>query len=336
MTQEVTVIQGIETRELFTASNLDYAIEKIEKDIKSIHTDPSTEKGRKDIISLSVKVRDSKTLVDKVRKKLGEDLRLELNTINEIGNKAVERLQKLQDETRLPVTEFENKEKERVAIHENSITLIGEWSNRIVTYNKDDLQQANDFVMHIKTVDFEEFKQRADIAIISLEKSIADRLVAIEKDAELARLQKAEQDRIQKEREQLIAKEAADRATKEAEERAAKEKADIERKIQAEREEAIRKQKEAEESLKRAEQEKIKAVEAERIKIEAEKQAEIAATAKREADIEHRKSINNSALSPILAIIHAVQADDLTAEEGAKELIKMIAKGEIPHVSIRY
>jgi len=326
MTNEVTIIQGIETRELFTSTTLNYAIDKIEADIKSIHVDASTEKGRGDIISLSVKVRDSKTLVEKVRKQLGEDLRIELNTINDIGKKAVDRLQKLQDETRLPVTEFENKEKERVAGHENALLLIKNITDGVIALDNNELEHIQ--VQSYKDMNFEEFKQRADIAIIALEKAISDRLAVIEKDAELARLQKAEQERIQKEREELIAKEAAEKATKEADERAAKEKAEMERKAQAERDEALRKQKEADESLKRAEQEKIKAVEAERAKIESEKQAELEATKKREADKAHRSNINNEALSGLVTL-------GLTQEQ-AKAVVTAIAKGEIAHVSIKY
>lgn len=346
MTQEIAVIEGIETRELFTAKTLDTAITKIETDIRSIHTDISTKKGRDDVISLSVKVRDSKTLVEKVRKKLGEDLREELDGINSVGKEAVTRLQNLQDEVRLPVTEFENAEKERVDNHKMMISEIVETSilegNDIITVEviENAIKQAYDLYSNRE---WEEFTQKAQETHEEVTQILSEKLIALKthlaEQAELEQLRadKAIQD--QKDRDAQIAKDAKTQADGEAKILLDKIKADKAKAIQGKKDAVAKAKQDIKDfdarTKKAAEDADIaqqKAVDDERQRIADEKQAEIDAEAKRALNTKHKDGINNEALP---ALIHTLNKEG-TPEDHAKEIIIAIATGQVPHISIKY
>lgn len=138
----------------------------------------------------------------------------------------------------------------------------------------------------------EKFESDHEIALLMNDKH--DRELA-----EAARL--AEQQRI--EHEQRIAREAEERVKREAEEKAKREKQEA---IDAERRKA-------------AQAEQARLAEEKRIKDEADRRAR---------DIEHRRSINQTAVS-------ALVASGLT-EDCATACIKAIAKGQVPAVTINY
>jgi len=213
-------------------------------------------------------------------------------------------------------------------------------------------------------------------AVSDLDDIYLRRKKEIDDAAEFERLKKEEAERAEKARIQAIADAAADKAKKDAEEKAAKELAEANAKAEAERnriaaeakkqsdEAAEREQKlkdekvafelnlekerqAAKEAAEKAEMEKQRAlkkaaadaeaaVEAERNRVAMETAEKAAADEKRNQDIEHKKTINNAAYAVILEVIYAVQADELTADEATKKLITMIAKNEVPHVSIKY
>jgi hypothetical protein len=188
------------------------------------------------------------------------------------------------------------------------------------------------------------------------------------KDAELKRLRDEEEKRLRAEHERKIAEGAARKAREEAERKAEaarlaaeRERAEAERKAREERvrverekqaameqkrlaEERARK---AEEDAKRAQEKaendaraaKLKAEqdrkaaedrarEEERQRIQREKEAQEREQAKREADLKHRKKINNEALAALMT----TGMD----ESFGKTIIEMIAKGQVPHVRIHY
>lgn len=131
-----------------------------------------------------------------------------------------------------------------------------------------------------------------------------------ELDEKQAKLDAEEAERTREAREQQIAKEAAEKATQEAEQAAAKREQGL--KEAAER--AERETKETEERLLREAEEK--------------KQREIEEAEAREKNKKHKASINNAA-------VEALVAGGMT-KTAAKQAITLIAKREIPNVTIAY
>jgi hypothetical protein len=223
----------------------------------------------------------------------------------------------------------------------------------IVRYRKDDLELYDSehwskLIVTLKGFVIDEsFGEFANEASIEKEKSLeyieakyTSTKKAEEDAAELKRLQKAEEDRLAKEeadrlkkeqaeRDEKIRKEAAAKAAKEAEEREAnlkREKEEAEQRQKDAEERAAREKKEAEERLER---EKEAAAQAERDRIAAEKKAEKDAAAKREANKKHQTKINNAVVSGLVQVAGIKESE-------AKEIVTAIAKGEVPHVSIKY
>lgn len=135
-------------------------------------------------------------------------------------------------------------------------------------------------------------------------------------DAEQAERKRAEeQARIQ--REQQIAAEAAEQERKRGEQQIIEARLAQERAEQAARDAAANAERAAKDALEQAERQRAEA-EAR----EAQEQA------KRFADIEHRKSINNAAANALQALG--------VSDTVAKAIVSSIARGEIPNVSIKY
>jgi hypothetical protein len=136
-------------------------------------------------------------------------------------------------------------------------------------------------------------KAEAD-RVAAIAKAEAERLAAIERaaqaeNARLAAIQRAKDDALA-----LAKRVAADRAAAEAH--------------------AVR--------------ERDAAVAAEQRRVAEAKAAEDRETARRAADLEHRKTVNNQALAELIPLG--------VSREVGKAIIQAIARGEIPHVSIRY
>lgn len=152
----------------------------------------------------------------------------------------------------------------------------------------------------------------------------------------------AERDRVENERQEDARKaqkalddaaaetEAANERTRKANEKAAEDKAALDKVLA----DALQAAEDAKaEALKKADREKNDAIEKERERIADEKAREDKAAQERERNKAHKSKINNEALSSIQAAL------DVAAEEGkdpAQMIIIAIAKGVVPHVSIKY
>lgn len=166
-------------------------------------------------------------------------------------------------------------------------------------------------------------------------KALEDQKAAAE-----AAAKKAEEDRIAAEKKAADDLKAAEQAKADADARAKKaeeEKAAAEKKAEEDRIAAEAKaKKDAEEAQaaadKKAKEEAEAAAQRERDKIAAEEKAKADAAAKREADLNHKRKINNEALA---AVLKAMQADDIL-EDQAKAVIEAIALGQVPNVKIFY
>jgi len=346
MTQEIAIITAsgaslpITAEHLFIDGGLDTVLGRIEADSLSILIDPTTKKGRDEIVSLAYKVSQSKTLIDKAGKDLTEEWRQKTNKVNAERKRATEFLDNLRDKIRQPVTEYENREKARVKERENAIEEIRSLAQLSGPMEPAEYQARIDRIEAIgASLDFMEFASKMqtmkDGAIALLTAQKIDREQAIADKARLEELerQNAERERVERERKiaeaaALKAKEAAEAAAKAELDRVAREAAEVKRQA----EEAAR---EAQAAIEKAKADAEAAIEAERKKVEAERIAaekkaadEAAAEALRQADKAHRERV----LAEVTADIDKILEHGYIAENIADAILN----GEIRHVEIKF
>jgi hypothetical protein len=359
--REILVVEKLIPTEVYNSGNIDAILNRIAEDAKSQKLDISTEKGRKEIASLAYKVAQSKSFLDKMGKALGDDARKTIETLNSERKKCVDFLDKLKDEIRSPLTEWENREKKRISDHEFAIFKI---TNVAINAEQNWPNLTMDFIFEnvaaLESIDrdWEEFKSRAENEISNAFAKLKDASVKIttriKEQEELTRLREQEQIRLQKERDEKIAFEAAEKAKREAElkakeesdrvareaaraaEQAEKEKLNVlkEKQLAEQRELAAIKEKElaeqrAKDAAIKAEKDKQIAIENERLRLERIKQAEIEAERVRENNKKHTDKINNEVVD---AIMHLCIID----ENMARMVVTAISTGRIPHTKISY
>lgn len=353
MSTELALVPPKETAlQVFQAENgLDPYLQQIRAEIDAFVPDVSTKKGRDAIASIAHKVARSKTALDNVGKELVAELKEIPKKIDAERKRMRDTLDAWKDEVRAPLNEWEQAEADRVAKHEDRITMMREFASEAGEY---DAQYLADRIAQLEAIevgaDWEEFEAEAHrvkaATLTALQLALTKRQAYEAEQAELERLRAEAAQREQKEREERIAREAAEQAQREAEQRA-----------QAEREAAVRREAEAKAAAERRELElKLQAEQAEREKLEAQQRAEqaerdaaeraeraaaaerqrqadeqarIEAEAKaREADKAHKAAINRAAME-------AFVAGGMT-EECAKQAVTLIAKRQIPNIQITY
>jgi len=311
---------------------LEDLLQNIKKEVSSIVPDVSTAKGRKEITANVSRVTKSKTLLDKVGKEYNAAQKELLKAFDSRRKHAFDFLEDLQKEIRKPLTEWEDKEKERVAKCEgviNTFIQAGKDSENWMNYSANDLRDLLDSVEEVTiTKRLAEFEEEAEIAKKESVKKINDAIKnRVKYDDDQAELQKlrdksAEDDRIRFEADQRAEAERvaqqkvidANNETKAAERRA--EAAEEQRKI------------DAEEAEKKRLADVETAAQAERDRIEAEKQAEIEAEKKRAADKNHKGKINRAIVKELLKCG--------IDESQAKKIVTAIAKNKVPNIKISY
>ena len=365
---ELALLPQITALQLFTDGGVRSILDKIKGEVLSVVTDPTTEKGRKEIASLAHKVARTKVAMDEMGKSLTDEQRKFIESINAERRVIVAELDELKDQVRRPLTEYEEREKARVAGHEIRIAAIAAIDANLPT----DSAGIAHLIAQAKVTNldgFDEFKSRAEMTLqaslhrlesaFTIAKEDEDRRAAEEVRKRREEAERLERERLEREqREAQIAAEAAEKARIEAEQKAAEEarKAEeareTERRAKQERIAAAERQKaeaehQAKEAAERAEREKAEAdarhkrelAEAEfRAKEEAERQernrlaaieAERVAEEKRAANVKHRKSVIASVASSLAAELHL-------ADELAGAVAEAIAAGKIPNVTIQF
>tara|TARA_R100000655_G_scaffold74805_1_gene113710 strand:- start:309 stop:1388 length:1080 start_codon:yes stop_codon:yes gene_type:complete len=331
-------------------NGLDPWLQRIRDQVTGVAPDLTTKKGRDEIASRAFKVRKSKTALDNLGKKLVDDLKEIPKKIDAERKRVRETLDALADEVRKPLTEWEAAEDARVNRHKTFIAQLGDVSH----LNGCTAQTIKQCIEEIEAMviddSLDEFEAEAHRVKAKKLEELRAALGAREKyeseQAELARLRAEAEERAKREAEERIAREAEERARREAEakaqaEREAAAKREAEAKAAAERRElelklqAEKAERERLEAIERAEQEKrdaeerhCQALEAER-KRQADEAARIEAEAKaREADRVHKSKVMRSAKE-------AVMNAGIT-EDQARDVIKLIAAGQVPNVRIHY
>jgi colicin import membrane protein len=350
----LVTIETLTPETVFAPGGVEAIISKLEADVRSVKTDMSTASGRKEIASLAHKVARSKTALDDMGKDLVSGLKAQAGKIDAERRVIRDRLDALKDEVRKPLTDWENADKDRIAAHEQALATITQYLTLAPTASTSELKGFLTEIGQIAQRDWQEFAARAtgtvDEVRSRLNKALAESEKRDAEAAELARLRAEQAAREQAEREARIAAEAAAKAKAEAEnkakqdaeeatlraerernrveqERAAAvaraEKAEADRKAAAERAE-----REAQEASERAERDRLAAIEAERKRVADAAAKEAAETAKREANKRHLAKINGAA-------VRAFVAGGMT-EEAAKLAVTLIARRQIPAISISY
>lgn len=359
-TTELVTVPAKETAlQVFSADHgLDPYLHTIREEMdKFMESPPSldTATGRKAYASMAHKIARSKVAIDNLGKDLVADLKELPKKIDAERKRWRDQLDQWRDEARSPLDEWEAAEEKRIAAHNEKITLIESFAA-----GEDEAgiqltaRQLKDNLAFVKKVQlgehWEEFESKAARAKDAAIEKLAGLIAAQEKyeaeQAELERLRKEQAEREQKEREERIAREAAERAMREAEEKAKAEREAAAKREQAAKEEAERKEREAKEAAERREREHQEALikakvdaEMERQRIEeehkrkeearlAEQQREAEEEARRQADKQHQAKVNRTAVKAM--------TDNGITEEVAKKVVILVAKGEIPAMTINY
>lgn len=325
--------KGIE-QVFIKGQDIDSTITKIREEAKNLPIDMTVRKNREEVASFAYKIARSKTAVDKAGAALSAEYKEIPKKIDANRRVYKEAFERLQEEVRSPLNQWEQAEKERVQRHEQRIesikqnTELGDDACSVSIGGA--LNMLSDLFIDES---WEEFEAEAHRVKNDRFKQLQDQLKKRKKyeseQAELELLRKAVAEREQAEREERIAREAAEKARQE--------QADALAKAQAEKELAEQRRIAQE---KQAELDKIEAEKRAIAQAEAAKQAEIdrqAAEAKRiederlkrEADTKHKAVINRKALADL------VEHADIT-EEQAKLVIKCIVKRLIANVTINY
>lgn len=374
MSTELVVLQDLTPLAVFAnPQTADAIIEKIKAEAATVGNDISTEAGRDAIRSMAYKIARSKTALDEMGKSLTEEARAKIDTINTERRRLKEEMEKLQEDVRRPLTDWENAEKIRTAAREDRLAEIQGLRFSGTKWATAECERRIAKLEELAVFEWQEFNARAEKLTNEVRVELTNALEARRKyeadQAELARLRQEEEERRRREHEEKIAREAAEKAKREAEEKAAAEakaaqekadrekrelaeKAERERKEAAEREERERQAREDAERRAQAEKEarekaeadrKAAAEKAEREKKEAADRAaqaerdRIAAEEKRRADEAAAREADEKHRGEVNrnALADMMQHANLSEEQG-KAIIVAIAKGLIRNTKINY
>lgn len=311
---------------------LEEIISKIETESRSITFDVNTKEGQATCRSLAAKIASAKSTLDKAGKAKKDEYTVTTKLIDADRNLAKDRLQKLQDEIRQPLTELEQREKQRKAQHEINLSMISDFTDLIGAQSSTISERITALQDKVISDEWEEYKAEALESKDSVLKALRTEFEMVKKredeQAELARLRAEQAQREQQEREERIAQEATAKAKADAERQARQVAQEAERKEREAKEREARLIAEKEAAELRAKQQAEEAAQRERDAIEAERLEAERLEAKRQANKKHREAVFFQA------------KDDLVAggidEEIAKQVIKLIHANKVANVTIKF
>lgn len=337
---ELVSIEKENTLEIFTAKNgLDPFMAKIKTEVDCFVPDLSTAKGRKEIASMAMKVAKSKTYLDNAGKELVSKLKEQPKLVDAERKRMRDALDSWKEEVRKPLTDWENKEKERVAAHEYGLKNIRTLAHGYIDEFNSSLKSLNQLEDSLDRLDqieigecWEEFEAKALLEKTKGQEKLRELIekeeVKLAEQQEIERIAAEKAAEEKKQREEKIAKEASEKAKQESEAKAKAEKDAIEAKAKADREAAEKRETELKLEAEQAKRRALEAEENARREAEAEKQREIDQATEREKNKKHKASINNFALEAFIA--------GGMDKKDAKLAVELIAKKTVPNVVINY
>lgn len=285
------------------SSVLTDTLEKIRKKALEHVPDAETEQGRKDIWNLSRKVGSCKAFIDGIGKDLIEEHQQIVDETNKERKRAKDSLTELSNEILKPRLDWEVAEAKRKQGHEQALQYIDNLPLHLESSAELEsaLGQAEAVTVDESWEEYQNEARDAKAKAISTLKDKLARALKSEEDArELERLKKEEAERKQKEREEELRKEGEERAKAEAE----KAKEDFTPPA-------------TDSPTNRA------------VGLGDEPKTDTGSR-NLSSEIERKRQINRTILD------HLQVAPLLLSEGQAKELVKAIALGKIPHLSIKY
>ncbi|MNJ19057.1 hypothetical protein D3C77_133730 [compost metagenome] len=336
---------------IYVAGGLKQFIEIAKSEVEGEVPDLTTRKGRERIASLAAKVSKSKTAVEKPGRDYLRRLKEMPKVVEAELREFVTAMDNLRDQVRQPLNEWQAAEDARVDRHNSAIAHV-----KLNTQDLDGIT-AEDLADRIAKVEaialgeqWEEFEAEAarskDATLKALRAALATRQTYEAEQDELERLRKEKAARDEQDRIDAAARQAVeDERQRVAQEQQAQRDAEAQRIAQAEQQtrEAEQRAQQAEADRIAAEQQaeldrQAAAIQAERdieLAREDERRRADAAAAEiirqqqaRERDEAHRRSINRAALDAFIA--------GGMPEACAKQAVTLIAKRQIPNVSISY
>ncbi|GHC58645.1 hypothetical protein GCM10010096_34730 [Alcaligenes pakistanensis] len=313
--------------------------------------DMSKRKDREACAADAYKVTRTKTAVEKMGAALSAEYKEVPKKIDAQRRDWNTKMDALRDEVRKPLTDWEEAEANRVALHRADLDGMADQAREVGGLDVEALRQRITVVESLVVGEsWEEFEAEAHRvkakALEILNTALAERQKHEAEQAELADLRRKQAEQEQKDREAEIARQAAEKARadaeakaqaerdaaakREADAKAAQVKAEQDAKDAAERQRRAEEQAEAERlaSVERAKQAAEAARQAEIKRQADEKAAEEAEQRRREEDKAHKASINNAALAAFI--------ENGLPDECAKQAVILIAKGLIPAIRIQY
>ncbi len=356
-TQEGIKINLPSLPDAFSEESLLNRFKEAEKEARAEVPDVTTEEGRKHIKEMARKVSASNKVLDTPMRDYLRILKTQPKALEKNARESKQRFEELKADILKPLLEAQASQDEIIT-----------WLNGIPAVCGDPgvtSEQLNGFISTINgyTVELvwpelkKKFKVAHEAALTTTTVTL-ERITQQEKQAaELEELRQKQARAEQEQRDREIAEKAAEKARQEAEAKAQRDREDVDRRAaesrqreenakaaeaQAKRDAELAEQKrtdDAKQAKINAENERVAAEKRQALAVEQAKQAEAkriadeeaeqAQLAKaREADKEHRISINRAALVDLIAAG--------LSEEDAKNAVRAIAKKQVRNISIQY
>lgn len=345
----LVVVEPVSVPVIFSKEeNMIQIVDMIKAEVAKHEPDLTTKKGRDAIKSLAYTVTRSKTTLDNLGKDLVSDLKAKVGAVDAVRKIARDSLDTLKNEIKAPLEDWERKEEERVL-------KITETMNKLQAVQSQHLDDSESYInlrAYVEgieiTDDMDEFKEPATElkaqVLADLDRKISDMQ---KHEAEKAELEQLRREKLEREAEDLRLKQVEEakerklqieKETKEREERIRKSEQE---RLEKEQHEALKKaEREKEEALEKAELEKKAAIQEERERIEREQKEKEAAAEKirlaeekKAANKRHQGKINREIVK---ALMNIGQGDEILSKQEAEEIVKAIATGKIPNVTINY
>ena len=320
-------------------NGLDPFIDAVRKIVSEFEHDLSTGAGRKKTASLAAKVSSFKVSMDEMGKSLTEDWKNKSKVVDQTRKKMRDELDALRDEARRPLTEWEDKEKARVATIRAKIEDLRNYAVGFETV--EDLERRLTALEVATEIDdsFEEFKLEAIetrcASIDILKSNLAKAKLAESQRLELELLRAEAEARAKADREESLRKEGELRAQREAESKLKAEQERMEAQKQFAIKEAERKELDARrlaefnaKALRDAEERARMAEENAKRKAEAEARAIEEEKARREANAAHNKKIKSQAKACLISLG--------LDEQTAIKVIIAIDENKVKNIRIEY
>ena len=205
MSAALISVEDIDPLEVFTNDGVKPIIEAIRDKATDFEADASTVKGRKEIASMAAKVSRSKTFLDGIGKELVADWKAKAKVVDISRRTIRDELDKLKEEIRKPLTDWEAEEQARADRLSAEIAKIESLGSDLSGCSSEDLSQrleaATAWVISPELDGY--YKDKAELAKYKSIDAIKQAIEALKVEAERI---EAERKRVEQEQKRLSAK----------------------------------------------------------------------------------------------------------------------------------